>query len=73
MLANRAVQPARTIVALVKNLDTRSKLYKVKTQDIMNRIVSTMLSWELFSDEQIADANQALKLLQQTFVQHPED
>lgn len=34
----------------------------------MNRIVSTMLSWELFSDEQIADANQALKLLQVTFV-----
>jgi hypothetical protein len=30
----------------------------------MNRIVSTMISWELFSDEQLQDANMALKILQ---------
>lgn len=30
----------------------------------MNQIVSTMMSWELFSEEQLGDANQAMKLLQ---------
>lgn len=57
------MKPEKTIVAQVKNLDSRSKLYKQKTLEIMNRIVSTMISWELFSDEQIQDANVALKML----------
>lgn len=41
----------RTLLAQVKNLDARSRYYKQKIQDIMNRIVSTIASWELFSDE----------------------
>ena len=39
----------------------------------MDRIVSTMTSWELFSDDQIQDANAALKMLQQTLNYNPED
>jgi len=41
----------KTIVAQVKNLDSRSHMYKHKTFEIMSRIVSTMISWELFSDK----------------------
>jgi len=41
----------KTIVAQVKNLDSRSMGYKHKTLEIMSRIVSTMISWELFSDK----------------------
>jgi len=57
------MKPEKTIVAQVKKLDSRSKMYKHKTLEIMNRIVSTMISWELFSDEQLQDANMALKML----------
>ena len=60
-------------MAEVTKLDTRSKFYKQKTLQIMNRIVSTMTSWELFSDDQIQDANTALKMLQQTLIYNPED
>lgn len=68
IMENEGMKPEKTIVAQVKNLDSRSKLYKQKTLEIMNRIVSTMISWELFSDEQIQDANIALKMLQQSFI-----
>ena len=63
----------KNIVAQVANLDTRSKFYKQTVLEIMNRIVSTMTSWELFSDNQIQDANAALKMLQQTLIYSPED
>ena len=67
------MKPEKTIVAEVTKLDSRSKYYKQKTEQIMTRIMSTMTSWELFSDDQIKDANKALKMLQQTLVYNPED
>jgi hypothetical protein len=39
----------------------------------MNRIVSTLNSWELFKDDQIQDANAALKMVQQTLIYSHED
>ena len=68
-----ARRPEKTLLAQVRTLDPRSKLYKQKLSDIMNRIVSTIASWELFSDDQISDANQALKLLQNQQAQNPEE
>jgi hypothetical protein len=32
-----------------------------------------MTSWELFSDDQIQDANSALKMLQTTMIYNPDD
>lgn len=67
-------QPAdKTLVQMVKNLDAKSKQFRAHVQNLMNQIVSTMMSWELFSDEQLADANQAMKLLQIQTITLPED
>lgn len=71
--AGTNMRAEKNIVAKVANLDTRSKYYKQTVLEIMNRIVSTMTSWELFSDNQIQDANTALKMLQQTLIYNPED
>jgi hypothetical protein len=58
---------------MVKNLDAKSKKFREAVQHLMNQIVSTMMSWELFSEEQLADANQAMKLLQIQTITLPED
>ena len=39
----------------------------------MNRIISTIKSWELFSDDQIFDSIKALKMMHKRLAYNPEE
>ena len=60
------IKPPKSIVQQVRNLDWTSNLIKFQSNEILNRIIATLTSWELFSDLQIIDAINALKILYQT-------
>ena len=55
----------KTIVSQVRKLDPRQHSYNWKKQQIQDRIISTMLYWDLYNNEQIQDAISALKMLYQ--------
>lgn len=56
-LRTQKLKPSKSITEHVKRLDKSSANIKQQVQEILNRIVATAKSWELFSTEQLSDAN----------------
>lgn len=56
-------QQNRSIYEQVKHIDKTSHFQKQQVQELQNKIVATLESWELFSDDQVSDVNKALKML----------
>ena len=56
-----------TITEQVQQLHKNNQTFKKDVLTIIQRIVSTFLNWELFSDKEISDATRAFSLIGLSF------
>lgn len=63
----------KSLQVVVKEIDWRSKEASKKAYQLMYRILGTLQAWDLYSLEQLNEANLALAHLLQKFQPHPDE